>query len=283
MRTINPIKSILKNPAEKSGSFFIFGLMEDSGSPTMECINCREILQGPVCHNCGQKVIDKRWTVKGLTTQFLQQLTNIEKGFTHTAVMLFKAPGKLITEYWRGKTLPYYNPFRYTLILVAINILTSIGLGIAEMIQRDFSSFENDSEFSSQQMLIAEQDLWNWLNLLVLLIIPAVALMTFLLFRSKKKNYAEHLIMNTYIYGQQSLITIVTNLIFVVFPSLFSGYMVFNFLIGLAYNSYIYMRTFKEAWWLVLIKALVVGVVGLIVLMGLITAFIYIYLFLTNA
>ena len=237
------------------------------------CKNCEQQLQGKICHVCGQKHYVRRWTLSELGGQFFAQLTNLEKGFLYTAKMLFVDPGQLIHDYWNGKTIPYYNPFRYMIILITINIIISASLGIDDLLQEQLQPAAVEESVSSERIDYADEQLGNWMNFLVLLLVPVTSLLTFFLFKKSKKNYAEHLIMNSFIFGHQGLYSSFTQFIFYTFPSLMKGYLIFNFLIGLIYNTYAYTKTFKETWWRVLLKSLLIGITGIIVFFTLIGAF----------
>lgn len=243
------------------------------------CENCGATLRGRVCHDCGQRVITKRWSIKVLFNQFVAQLTNIERGFLYTTGQLFKAPGKLVTDYWKGRTIPYYNPFRYMIIWTTINLLLAFWLGIDEMIQSAVSAPDAQINVDPERFDEVTQQFNSWLNVLVLLIVPVKSVLTYLFFRNRKRNYAEHLIMNSFIYGQGAFISSVTQFVFVFIPYYFAIYFPFYFLVGLAYDSYVFQRTFKQPWWLIIVKALVIGAVGLATLFVLMEAFSRLLLF----
>lgn len=228
------------------------------------CANCKELLYGKYCHQCGQKNQKKRWTSGVLIEQFISQTTNFEKGILRTVKSLFTEPGQLITDYWNGKTVNYYNPFRYVLIWVAINVLVSFWIGLDDLIQQSVQTqiIPNQDAASMEN---ADKKFDSWLNFLVLLMLPIFSFVTFKFFPKKKKNYAEHIIMNSFMMGQQSLITSFTNLIFPIIPFHMAFFMIFNFLIGLTYNTYVFKQVFEEKLWKVIGKALVLGLIGILV------------------
>ena len=240
------------------------------------CKNCSSIIHGKICDNCGQKVIDERWSTKVLWTQFFHQITNIEKGFFFTIKALFILPGKLIGDYWRGSTVKYYNPFRYVLILIAVNLLLSYWLGINDMLEESLQSTMVADEIEHDQIQKASQKFDNWLNFLVLLLIPVRSGITRFLFKNSKNNFAEHLIMNSYIVGQQSFISSFTQFIFYFSPSLFVIYMPFNFIVGVSYDTFVFRKTFNEHVLLSLVKALVTGILGIIAFLSLVYIFSFI-------
>ena len=221
-----------------------------------DCKNCGASLYGPVCHQCGQKAIDNRWTISILFGQFVNQLTNIERGFFFTIKALFAFPGRVIKDYWDGKTIIYYNPFRYVLILTALNLLVNFWLGIDDMLQSHLEPELFDHDFEESTMVAADRRFDNWMNFLVLLLIPISSLVTMAVFKRHQQNYAEHLILNAFILGQQGLMSSVTQPIFYFFPGLFAGYFLFYFLIGLIYDCYVFKQTFDEPLWLIILKSI---------------------------
>ena len=237
------------------------------------CANCQSRLEGPFCHQCGQQTITKRWTSKILFGQFIQQFTNIERGFLYTTEQLFRAPGQLIRDYWRGSTVNYYNPFRYVLIWTAANILLNFWLGIDELFQASLEPAAVKDTFGAQQVEAADQQFDSWLNILVLLLIPVHSWMSKWLFQKHGQNYAEHLILNAYILGQLALVGCGTILIFYWVPDLISVFLIVNFLIGVVYNSYVFKSLFQEPWRLVVLKAFVIGVVGLVAFFAMVILF----------
>jgi hypothetical protein len=247
------------------------------------CVNCSTSLKGPICHICGQKQVNKRWSVRILWTQFINQLTNIEKGFFYTIKSLFVDPSKIIVDYWKGSTISYYNPFRFLIILTAINLLLSYWLGINDMLQEYVEPGIVDNDFTKDEINTASQKFDSWLNFLVLLLVPVNALFTRLFFRKSNNNYAEHLIMNSFIFGQTAFISSFTQFIFFAIPSLFVIFLPFNFMVGWVYNSYVYKHTFNEKITTTVLKALIIGILGVTVFFGLVILFSAVALALSNS
>ena len=239
--------------------------------PARNCVNCKTELVGPVCHSCGLPHRSERWSTPGLIQQFIAQLTNIESGFLYTGKTLFTKPASLIHNYWKGNTVRYYNPFRYVLIWTAINLLINFSLGIDDLLQESLQPLMVEEQFSEEHIQQADQKFDTWLNGLVILMIPIFAFLTSWLFAKSKKNYAEHLILNAYMVGQQSLITSFTHFIYYLIPILFKIFMPFTFVIGLVYNTYVFSKVFQQKWWVALFKAFILGLIGVMVFFGLIT------------
>ena len=71
------------------------------------CKNCGTQLQGEYCHNCGQKWIDDRLTMKKLCVDAFDSITNIETGFLKTTFGFIKRPTEVFHHYITGSTKPY--------------------------------------------------------------------------------------------------------------------------------------------------------------------------------
>jgi len=242
---------------------YISNTREIRMEPTL-CKHCQTPLEGSFCHKCGQPVIVGRWTAGKVFGKFLRQITDVEKGFLYTIRTLFTAPQTIIHNYWNGNTIKAYGPFRYAIIWTAINLLINFWLGIDQMLQQSLQPDMVTDEFSGQQIDSADQRFDAWLNMLVLLLIPVKSLITSWLFKKRAYNYGEHLILNTYVLGQQALITTFTQFIFYFFPFLMIAYIGFNFMIGWIYDSYVFKGVFKESWGWTVTKALLTGTLGLL-------------------
>jgi hypothetical protein len=237
------------------------------------CRNCGEHLRGTICHRCGQPRMEGRWQTTVLIEQFIHHVTNIEKGFTYTIIKLLTAPGELIREYWKGKTIRAYNPFRFVLICVAASVLLNFLLGIDDLLQETLQPQMIQDEFGPDRVAAADQSFDSWLNVLVLLLIPFNSIVTYYLFNQHKHNYAEHLIMNSYSLGIQGALGIIVMLVFMLMPDWILAYLGINLLVGIGYNTYLFRHVFSVSWTSGLAKAVVVSLASLIVYFLLVVLF----------
>lgn len=86
------------------------------------CPNCHNQFKGNYCNYCGQKHYVSRITLKDLCNSFLDIFLNIESGFFYTLKELTLRPGLVITSYLANARKKYYPPFKYLLVMVAINV-----------------------------------------------------------------------------------------------------------------------------------------------------------------
>ncbi len=173
------------------------------------CKTCEASVAGMYCSQCGQKVILHRITVRHLLSDFFKQITNLDRGLWHTAVVLFRNPGKVVRDYACGRTVEYATPFRYVLIWVTLSFLLYFSLWkpeaqVAEMQAMMGAEMPTYQGFMEQWNKIVQ----DYSQLLALLLVPTNALCSWLLFRKKGLNYAEHLVGNAYFYGQVMVVSV---------------------------------------------------------------------------
>ncbi len=211
---------------------------------TNECKNCKNSFHGSFCNNCGQKVINERYTIKYLISLIFESF-NIENGLLYTAKLLFVNPGKLINEYWNGKTKDYYNPLKYLLIVTGMSALFSVWTGVFDSSMQNANelvAFDNESaKFQAEYMNFVKE----YISFITIATLPFYSYVSKLIFRKKKQFYAEHLVLNSYIVAQSSLINIVLIFIAFLIPSFLSLFSLFGIITSLLYYAYTLKSVYK--------------------------------------
>jgi len=160
-----------------------------------ECKNCGTSFEGNYCSHCGQKANVKRFMLKNIHGEFIHGFFHVNHGILFTIKELFIRPGISIRGYISGKRVTYFNPFTY---LVLLSILAGFGFshsGMLEHVRENFMASGETLQFTRKHF-----------SYRLLLSIPAYTLMTWILFRSFKYNFAEHFIVNTFLMSQSTLI-----------------------------------------------------------------------------
>ncbi len=87
------------------------------------CCNCEKLIpeRASYCPYCGQKCTNGQVTVKELFQEFVESILNIDSRFFKTTLHLF-IPGKLTTEYFKGKHKSYIHPIRIFFVLTVVFI-----------------------------------------------------------------------------------------------------------------------------------------------------------------
>lgn len=188
------------------------------------CKNCEAALQGLYCSACGQKAVTERLTVRHMLGEFIQAITNLERGFWYTARRLMPEPGPVVREYLEGRRKRFYHPVRYLFVLATLATVIMVWSGLFEQQQDQIISVQEQAMGIeptergrvSQQMV--QEKIKPYLHLISLLTVPFLGLLSFRLFRKRGYNYAEHLAINAYWTAQLSLIGLIMVPIFIIFP-----------------------------------------------------------------
>lgn len=149
-------------------------------------MNCQSDVSGKYCHNCGQKTDTHRITFKHfITHDLLHGVWHIEKGLFFTLKEIIVRPGQTAVNYIAGQRIRYYNFFYLSLILIALNILTTTLNGVLNPENTVIISGDGGKIYDFVR---------HFIKLLLFGIIPLNALASFIVFKKLKSNYTEHLI-----------------------------------------------------------------------------------------
>ncbi|WP_116771293.1 DUF3667 domain-containing protein [Maribacter litoralis] len=200
----------------------------------MSCKNCSSTLvnYSLFCNQCGAKIVNDRLTIKGLATDLSNNLLGWDNKFFFTIKNLLLRPHVVFREYLGGTRKRYMNPFTILGLTTAIAIflfnffaeqylalniesnmqsITMMSNMMEKKLGNDFDKIAYEQE-TLKMVTDASQFMLKYFNLLVILLMPLYTYMAFLVYR-KPYNYAEHLIINSYI---QSISFIVTSIIFTI-------------------------------------------------------------------
>lgn len=184
----------------------------------MNCKNCQTTLsiESDFCYKCGGKVIKNRLTIKNLLNYSLETFFNYDNKFFQTIVNLIKNPKDVIDSYVNGTRKKYIEPLGFFAISLTIS-----GLYLF-IIQKyfpqlfDFSAaFGSDSQREFGTKLTNMTTEYN--SLLYFILIPALALMSRIVFFNKRYNYTEHLVLFFYTMPLFSMFSSLVSLMIVLF------------------------------------------------------------------
>jgi len=92
------------------------------------CPNCETPLEGPWCHQCGQKGEEFHRSIGHLAAEAFEGLTHFDGRFWTTVPDLILKPAKLTRGFLDGRRAPQIPPFRLFLVVVLLVFLAG-GLG----------------------------------------------------------------------------------------------------------------------------------------------------------
>ena len=160
------------------------------------CQRCDAELNGRWCAKCGEDNATPRISFGNLLREFFGSFFSYDSDFNTTMRLLLLRPEELIRNYIKGIRSPYYNPIRLAIIFATINAILFVQLDLMDAVTMQ----DADSKQEQIAMQYMGELMTKYMNFLSVGIIPFLALFTWLFFRSEKWNYAEHLLMSTYLY-----------------------------------------------------------------------------------
>ena len=134
---------------------------------------------------------------------------NLEKGLLFTFVSLMKDPASTIQTYLNRDRRKFSNPLQYLLIGVALyTLLISINPTFIKLMEdsnkvnaKNYARMEKDLNMKIAEPFEQAQAIYlSYQNVFYIVLVPAVGLVTFLLFE-KPFNYAENLAINAFVFG----------------------------------------------------------------------------------
>jgi hypothetical protein len=233
----------------------------------MVCPNCSNTFTGHYCNECGQKSSDAKYTLKGMISDLFLSAVHVEKkGLPYTLVQLTVRPGEAIKKVIAGQRLHLYPPFKFLILMGALVIVFSVRY---KFFQNEYTNLDNDGMDSFlANFLIAEHltYLENFFRfaeeeatILNIATIPVFAFVSWSFLTYKKYNFAENLIINTFITAQQ-LFFLLLLVPAIEFFQDWKGEIIFVYSVGiLFYNVFVYVQLMEgNKLWLTLRSAGVV-------------------------
>lgn len=171
-------------------------------------------------------------------------ITHVDKGILFTLKKLITSPGTMQRDYINGDRARHQKPFSMFFICATVTALARYWINIALM-----------NYFQSGDL--AEGAFFNkYLVILHVLLVPVYALITYLVFYSKRFNYAEIGVLLLYTSSFFFLLTTTLWLTRFIWPSIDTAYIELPCI--LIYNAITFRNFFKEErTWVVLVKSIV--------------------------
>jgi hypothetical protein len=233
------------------------------GITKITCKNCNNHFTGSYCPECGQKVILERFTIKHLVSIFFDSF-NVGKGLIHTFLLLFSKPGQIINDYLKGRTKDYYNPLKYLMLVAGINAVLILWFGVFDNdIANTNELLGKGGEADKLQMLILGY-VRSYLSIISIAILPFYSLVSMWIFKKHKLFYAEHLIINGYLFAQYTIIQLLISLFFIYIPGLSEFTLISQLVLFIAYYTYSLRSVFKIKFFKSLYASAAIYFLGLI-------------------
>lgn len=242
------------------------------------CKNCAFDFEGKFCSNCSQKADTHRLTIGHFAHDFFHALTHTDKGILYLIREMFTRPGQVALEYNAGKRKKYFNPITFLMIMIAVQVFagtktdffgafaSSSQAPLREMVRAkksDVESFDKEMEENNKGVSKITEDNNK---LATFLLMPLLAVLTWLFFRKSGHNLAENLILNVFVLAQLTLYFIPVAIIpFLIMPSYVVWWFSLYLLLSLAYSFVAYKQFFKQSWTKTILKGIAVQIIYVVV------------------
>ena len=187
------------------------------------CLNCQTALDRgeKFCPACGQNAKTHRLTLGHFFHESFHAVTHADKGVFHLLKCLAIRPGSTAREYLQGRRKAYFNPFTFFLLVMGVFVFLNVYFSPPHKpIQPDDRVLARISSQAGRQNYIATinrvENVTKFTrthgNIMAMIAVPYISLFTWLFFRRRGFNYAEHL---------------TANMMFITFSNLFFAVLVF--------------------------------------------------------
>ena len=160
----------------------------------MNCLNCENSFEGSYCNICGQKTATHRFSMHEWLHEIPHSIFHIDSGFFQTLKTLLARPGNAIREYLEGKRKLLFSPFLYVLIWCGVYVVISHFFDKPEVAAEHI-------EFGSLMESFSYIESHYYKIIVVAMILPTT-FGSFLAYYRSGYNFAENLVLNTYLIGQ---------------------------------------------------------------------------------
>ncbi|MGV0754726.1 DUF3667 domain-containing protein [Empedobacter brevis] len=186
------------------------------------CKNCNNNFNGNFCNFCGQSSHIHKINFHFVIHEIQHSIFHVDGGIFYTIKELFKRPGNSIREYIDGKRVKHFKPVTYVIILSIIYLFLEHTINKNPFIEDGLlgivDGIKNGRNINEESFKIFEWLIHNYAYT-ALLLIPFFSLSSFISFRKSKFNYFEHLLLNTFLFGQVTLIFLLTIPLSLLFPN----------------------------------------------------------------
>lgn len=186
--------------------------MEPGALSVGECGNCRALLTGPYCSQCGEKKLTpKDYSLPHLVEEVLGVFTHLDSKFLRTLKVLFTKPGELSNAYFHGGRSRYTKPLT---LFVIINVIFFIVQPHTGLLRYTYLQYINDPSHATAvraHLLESKEperdyaarfnaNLQNQKKSLLIVSVPVLAVVMAILFMGAGKTYVEHLVFSVQVY-----------------------------------------------------------------------------------
>lgn len=239
----------------------------------MNCKNCGHRVDEKFCSHCGQSSKVDRINFPNFLKEVSESVFQINKGLFYTLKELFVRPGNTLKEFINGKRKNHFKPIAYVLTLSTVYFLITQVTHQNTWMDDVVSGWMNGVTGSNSGVEISKITTWFSKNYAysTLLLLPVFSIASYLSFFKFGKNYLEHIVINSYITGQQAFFYALFAIGGTVIES--DAIEVFSFLVSISYTFWVFWQFFSEGnRMMVILRSIMTYMLYLIFSLGLLLA-----------
>jgi len=237
----------------------------------MNCKNCHTELQeqDDYCTKCGGKVIRNRLSFRNLFEHLSETFFNYDNKLLRTFVGLFKNPEDVIVGYIDGVRKKYINPISFFGLALTLSGLSIFILKKFYIEHIDFSQLFEGFQMHEEAFTGTFDSTLEYNSLFYSLLVPLLAIISWVVFLNKKYNFTEHIIIYLYSMSLLSIIMVLTGqLVLFISPQSYFLFGIISWPFMFIYHCYILKRIFKLSIGSLMLKAFISLVLFFIVYIG---------------
>lgn len=219
------------------------------------CKNCEALLrpEDKFCPQCGQPAKTKRLKIRQVRKDVLRKFLHADSGILRLTSDLASQPGAVAREYFAGKRKKYYDPLKFLTLTVGVSVLLTATF---DLMSGSGGHTNPISAFVAKHV-----------NVIFFLSVPIAAGFSWLLFRKKGYNYAEHLALHAFLGGFRTVfyLLVFTPLI-VFFREYYSAILLFYFSLWTGYVAWANVQLMGRPAWLNILKTILIIVLTQVVI-----------------
>ncbi|KAA9327076.1 DUF3667 domain-containing protein [Hymenobacter busanensis] len=179
------------------------------------CLNCGTTLHDHFCARCGQSADTHRFTTRHLLHEIPHSIWHVDKGLLYTLREMLLRPGAALRGYLAGQRRPHFAPLSFMLLLVSISTFLMSALHIVPFDMSDASV----PAATRRMQLEMFGPLIKYMSWFFVLGLPLTAALTRRVLRRGGFNYAECILINAFVIGATTAVT----MCFIPLMRVFSG------------------------------------------------------------
>lgn len=177
---------------------------------TNHCKNCQAAIAGRYCSNCGQATSTTRLDLHVVWHDLQHGLLHVHKGIFYTLRELFLRPGLTVRSYLDGQRVRHFQPLSMMIVLAALYSWLS------HLAHRPMTSYSGGG---GATMAIVVDFIEHHYALAEVILLPVLALCSYLLFRSRGERYVEWIVVHAFMASQRIVVQIVALPFLMILPA----------------------------------------------------------------